>query len=347
MSEATMWIAEAAARAAVLAGVAAALALFRVRDAAARSAVWNAVTVAALLMPLAVLLMPPVFLCAAAPMPPLAFTDAPRVILTSLPPAPVAASVDWLAALYLAGLAVALAHLGVGLAGAALLRRRATPAGIPGVCESREIGVPVTTSWLRPAILLPTEWRRWEPRKLEAVLLHERAHIARGDFFFHTLAALHRAVYWFNPLAWWMQRNNAALAEQASDDLALAQVEDRALYAEVLFSFVNQPRLAPPAPVVAMARSGAHVGERIDRVLGETRALARPVRFSWLASIFVTTGVALYAASAISFAQAPPAPPRLRRLLAPRAAGRISPTGMRLSTSTRTASTTSATASAI
>ncbi|MCC6536090.1 MAG: hypothetical protein IT162_00970 [Bryobacterales bacterium] len=311
MSELTMWMAESAARAAVLAGVAAALlVLLRVRDAALRSAVWNAVTVASLLMPLAVYFMPPVFLREAAPIAPFAFTAAPRMVFTSLPAAtPPPSTIDWLAALYLAGLATGIAHLGAGLLAALRLRRRATPTELPGVYETREIGVPVTTGWLRPAVLLPASWREWEPRKREAVLLHERAHIARADCFFHTLGALHRAVYWFSPLAWWMQRNNAALAEQASDDRALAQVEDRALYAEVLFSFVNQPLLAPPAPAVAMARSGAAVGERIDLVLDESRPLARPVRRGWLASILITSGLALYAASAISLAQAPPPPP--------------------------------------
>ena len=62
---------------------------------------------------------------------------------------------------------------------------------------------------------MPSSWREWDSRKLNAVILHEYAHIDRGDFAVQLLASLHAAVFWFSPVAWLLQSQLAALAEQA------------------------------------------------------------------------------------------------------------------------------------
>ena len=80
--------------------------------------------------------------------------------------------------------------------------------------------VPVTFA---STILLPSASSAWSTRKRQAVLLHEGAHVAHGDFYVLLLAAINRAVFWFNPFAWWQLARLADLAEAVSDDAAVAE----------------------------------------------------------------------------------------------------------------------------
>uniref|UniRef100_UPI0021494199 M56 family metallopeptidase n=1 Tax=Tahibacter caeni TaxID=1453545 RepID=UPI0021494199 len=60
---------------------------------------------------------------------------------------------------------------------------------------------PCVSGLLRPGILLPTDFReRFDRRERRLVLAHEIAHLRRGDPFANAVAALLRALFWFNPL---------------------------------------------------------------------------------------------------------------------------------------------------
>ena len=102
---------------------------------------------------------------------------------------------------------------------------------VPSAAESEFISVPVTMGALRSTILLPAAWREWDEAKLNAVVAHEVSHVARHDAFTQRLSLLHRAIFWFSPLAWWLDRHLANLAEQASDEAALSWGADRKHYA--------------------------------------------------------------------------------------------------------------------
>jgi beta-lactamase regulating signal transducer with metallopeptidase domain len=135
--------------------------------------------------------------------------------------------------------------------------------------ESSELTVPVTLGLLRPAIVLPIHWESWGLPKLVAVVAHERAHIRRLDPAIAFLARLNRCVFWFHPLAWWLERRLATLAEYASDEAALRDVGDRTVYAEVLLDVARALRRAGRRvshEAVGIGGNGL-LGHRIDRVL--------------------------------------------------------------------------------
>ncbi len=193
-----------------------------------------------------------------------------------------------LAAVYLAGLAFSLARLcfGMFLTRRLLAAARAIPSALsPRVYESSWISVPLTVGWLHPRVLLPIGWERWELVKLDAVLVHERNHIRRGDWAIALLAAVNRSLYWFHPLAWWLERRLATLAEQACDDAALLALGKRESYAQALLDMAtavrtNQGRLVWDA--MAMAK-GKEVRARIERILDESRQIPRALtRSGWL-----------------------------------------------------------------
>jgi beta-lactamase regulating signal transducer with metallopeptidase domain len=151
----------------------------------------------------------------------------------------------------------------------ALQARAAGMAFVPSAAESEFISVPVTMGALRSTILLPAAWREWDDAKLDAVVAHELSHIVRHDALTQRLSLLHRAIFWFSPLAWWLDRQLANLAEQASDEAALSCGADRKHYATTLLEFFEALKAAPGRvwwQGVSMAKAG-QAEERVERIL--------------------------------------------------------------------------------
>jgi len=163
---------------------------------------------------------------------------------------------------------------------------------IPPAAESEFIFVPVTMGVLRPAILLPASWRDWDDTKLDAVIAHEVSHVARRDTFTQRLSLLHCAIFWFSPLAWWLDRHLADLAEQASDEAALSCGADCKAYARTLLGFFEVLQ-ATPGRVwwqgVSMATAG-RAEQRVERILAWKGTVAMNLKKS-IAVIVVALAV--------------------------------------------------------
>ena len=148
---------------------------------------------------------------------------------------------------------------------------------------------------------MPTNWRDWPQTKLRAVLAHEQSHVARQDPLRLLAASIYRSVAWFHPLAWWLRAELAELAEQASDDAAIAAGEDRVKYAEALLSFIERtPRRVQWEGVtegVPMANRQTRM-RRIDRVLDQNRKLSKPSNYRAFAALVLAALPLIYLATA-------------------------------------------------
>ena len=225
------------------------------------------------------------------------------------------------AAIVLYGLTafVLLLRLGAGFAASKSLLRRSQATGrVTGGIEirtSRRVTAPVALGIGRAAIILPADWREWDGAKLEAVVAHERSHIFRYDPEVQLLSAVHRALLWFSPLAWWLHGRIVRLAEEASDDAAIAVSRDRARYAEVVLEFVQRGvRRASPAGV-PMARYG-RPDRRIHRILDGT-SLSRGVTRWSVAAILAMASPLAYVVASARPQRVPAAPPAVESLPVP------------------------------
>jgi beta-lactamase regulating signal transducer with metallopeptidase domain len=163
---------------------------------------------------------------------------------------------------------------------------------------STRIGAPVT---IGTSVLLPAECVNWDTRRRQAVLAHEGAHVARGDFYVQLLSQVNRAVFWFSPQAWWLHGRLTALAELASDDAAIEALGDRPSYAAILLEIAGLPRNRSIG--VAMARPTT-VSQRIERILAQETIPGRVSRFR---QTIIALGVApLALLTAVLFAKAAP-----------------------------------------
>ena len=188
-----------------------------------------------------------------------------------------------LVSVYALGVVVFLSRLSRGWLLVAGLRRRARSTGPLSlrpalaigsrggavVYQSPEVAAPLTAGALRPIVILPARWREWTPDVLAAVIAHEMAHVRRRDALVLLLARLNRAVFWFHPLAWWLERQLAVTAEHACDEVASAAVPEPRRYAEILVEMADAVRRhSGRVAWQAVGVDGAGVLEgRIDRVL--------------------------------------------------------------------------------
>ncbi|MBN1942453.1 MAG: DUF4019 domain-containing protein [Phycisphaerae bacterium] len=153
--------------------------------------------------------------------------------------------------------------------------------------QSDESFVPVTWGIWWPTVLLPREAKQWSSDRLRMVLLHELAHIKRGDCLIQLLVQLARAMYWFHPLVWWAARNLRIQRERACDDLVLVRGVAGPDYADQLLQIVRSYRSGKGTPLaaVAMARR-SQFESRLLSVLDTARrrsGLSRNVAWAILA----------------------------------------------------------------
>jgi len=188
--------------------------------------------------------------------------------------------------IYLAIALFLLTKLVIGIAFARRLARLSTPIDdprvtirrlasrsnrmpFPAIRESQSASVPLTIGVLTHSIILPTSWREWDDDKIVGVLTHEMSHVARRDCLSQYVSLLHRAIFWFSPLAWWLNRHIKDLAEQASDEEVLSRGADQNRYARTLLAFLQTVQ-ATPGRVrwqgVSMASSG-RAERRLEKVL--------------------------------------------------------------------------------
>lgn len=99
---------------------------------------------------------------------------------------------------------------------------------------------PMIIGFGRPVLVLPEE--AYRPEELEFILKHELVHLKRGDVYVKLLLMASKAVNWFNPVIWMMQKEAVADMELSCDERVVQDTNFsvRRAYTETLFSTLNR-----------------------------------------------------------------------------------------------------------
>jgi beta-lactamase regulating signal transducer with metallopeptidase domain len=104
--------------------------------------------------------------------------------------------------------------------------------------ESELIRVPAVFGHLKPVIFIPLGILANMPsQQVEAVLLHELAHIRRSDYLFNLVQNIAETVFFFNPALLWLSSLVRQEREHCCDDIAIAETGDRKQFIETLIRF--------------------------------------------------------------------------------------------------------------
>lgn len=141
--------------------------------------------------------------------------------------------------------------------------------------ESLKTEVPLILGHLKPMVLLPIgTLNGLAPEQVEAIIIHELAHIRRHDFMMNLVVAALEMVLFYHPVYWWLSNQIQQEREQCCDDIAVAVCGNARLYAQTLLLMEEKRQQNS----LAMAYQGKkhHLLERIKRICLASPASYRP-----------------------------------------------------------------------
>ncbi len=148
--------------------------------------------------------------------------------------------------------------------------------------ESAAIVSPMVVGWLKPVVFVPCGFMaRMSPDQVEAILLHELAHIRRHDYFWNILQRLSEVLFFFNPILWWSGKMVRQLREEVCDGFVVAQTQDPKKYAEALYA-LEKAR----GQWLAVMAVGSNLKRRFEILLGKRKFRSLP-SFTELAMLVV------------------------------------------------------------
>lgn len=104
--------------------------------------------------------------------------------------------------------------------------------------ESELVKVPAVIGFLKPVLLVPVGLlANLPPEQVEAILLHELAHIRRRDFLINLLQNLIETFFFFNPAIVWISSLLREEREACCDDMVIASIPHKTNYLQALVSF--------------------------------------------------------------------------------------------------------------
>ncbi len=155
----------------------------------------------------------------------------------------------------------------------------------PALLDDPNVGSPYVWSFGRTRLVLPVAvLTRATAKGRAAVLVHELAHLRRGDHWLAHGELLLAVVLWWHPLFWFARARLRLWAELACDAWAIGCVPDATIdYATVLVQAVARPDSAVYAPAVLAARPAARAAfeTRLTMILNENVPCRAP-RAWWL-----------------------------------------------------------------
>ena len=147
------------------------------------------------------------------------------------------------------------------------------------VLASTKAAVPMVVGILRPVVLFPAaSLLILSPDQLQAVLVHELAHVRRYDNLINLLQTVIETIFFYHPAVWWVSHTIRIEREHCCADVAAA-ASDRRSYAGALTALeeLRSPQLAAAATDVSLLQrvrrllvpeASHQIEQRMNSVLG-------------------------------------------------------------------------------
>ncbi|MFA6472233.1 MAG: M56 family metallopeptidase, partial [Candidatus Latescibacterota bacterium] len=168
------------------------------------------------------------------------------------------------------------------------------------VMENDRVPAPMTCRTFRPVVILPRGFAEGlSDAELYAVARHELTHVKNYDTLIFTLLAIVRAVYFFQPLAWYAAHQVSYLAEVRCDRAAVESAGESLSYIELLTRMADKmPKRALSTELAAgIIFSKSVFFRRIEALLSGSK-IQKLSRLA-IAGLLLTGALSLVLASAL------------------------------------------------
>src|SRR6202521_5933262 len=166
------------------------------------------------------------------------------------------------------------------------------------LCQSDRLQVPTAIGFLKPAVVIPS-WALQElsTANLNAILIHELAHLRRWDDWTNLAQQVLKALLFFHPAVWWIESQLALEREMACDDAVLLETGNPRGYAKCLVSlaektFLRRGLALAQGVVNRMRQTSLRVSQILDANRSAATRVWKPALYS-VAAFFVVCLVSL------------------------------------------------------
>lgn len=159
--------------------------------------------------------------------------------------------------------------------------------------ESALVPGPAALGFFKPLILVPVGLLNNLPTdQVEAILLHELAHIRRSDYLVNFIQCLLENIFFFNPGLLWVSNLIRQERENCCDDLAIAAMKNKTLYINALVAF-QEYKLHGARYALAFAGQKAPLLDRVKRIINHHnyKTLSIMEKISLLATVLLISAV--------------------------------------------------------
>ena len=161
--------------------------------------------------------------------------------------------------------------------------------------------------------IAPSLVQHLSPEELDAVVIHERAHVQRRDDAANVVQMAVRALAGWHPVVWWLDRRLKIEREIACDEMTVSLTRSAKSYAACLVKLAGLPLAHVSALSAVGVLSSVGLAARVQRIVSRSRALP-PVwsRNAALAGI-AAVGVVSVAIASLRVVDTAAAPERVAR----------------------------------
>ena len=130
---------------------------------------------------------------------------------------------------------------------------------------------PMTVGFLKSVILIPIATiNNLTTQQVEAILLHELAHIKRNDYFLNLIITFTGILFFFNPFARLLIKSIRKEAEHSCDDLVMQFRYDPHTYISALLS-LEKSRSQQQLAMAAVGSNNGVLLQRVKRIAGQQK----------------------------------------------------------------------------
>ena len=171
--------------------------------------------------------------------------------------------------------------------------------------ESEMVSVPVMTGIFKPMILLPISLvTQLKPDEVEAIILHELAHIRRKDYFVNMLQHFAEIIFFFNPAVLWLSSLIRDEREHCCDDLAIKETRSKEKFIRALVVF-QEYHLRDTRLALGFPGQKDHLLSRVKRIItNKNKSLNN------MEKIVMIAGIVIFGFFAVTFSQQKPSAPK-------------------------------------